>query len=197
MANKLQQRFPMIRSREQILLEIQENEHLRNEFRAWEPEQQELFLDIFTGAAGVKMLYDGYFKIVLDPEVHPERLERILSLLLQQQVKILTVLPNEGVKIADEGSLLIMDIVVRLADGSIANVECQKNGYAFPGQRAACYSADLLMRQYRRERRRARRPAESFPTAISKVCIRLFFMRKARPNSGILPAATSTAAARS
>ena len=56
MANKLQQRFPMIRSREQILLEIQENEHLRNEFRAWEPEQQELFLDIFTGAAGVKML---------------------------------------------------------------------------------------------------------------------------------------------
>ena len=120
MANKLQQRFPMIRSREQILLEIQENEHLRNEFRAWEPEQQELFLDIFTGAAGVKMLYDGYFKIVLDPEVHPERLERILSLLLQQQVKILTVLPNEGVKIADEGSLLIMDIVVRLADGSPA-----------------------------------------------------------------------------
>ena len=108
MANKLQQRFPMIRSREQILLEIQENEHLRNEFRAWEPEQQ---------------------------------------------VKILTVLPNEGVKIADEGSLLVMDIVVRLADGSIANVECQKNGYAFPGQRAACYSADLLMRQYRREKK--------------------------------------------
>ena len=51
MANKLQQRFPMIRSREQILLEIQENEHLRNEFRAWEPEQQELFLDIFTGGS--------------------------------------------------------------------------------------------------------------------------------------------------
>ena len=105
-------------------------------------------------------------------------LERILSLLLQQQVKILTVLPNEGVKIADEGSLLIMDIVVRLADGSIANVECQKNGYAFPGQRAACYSADLLMRQYRRERRRARRPAESFPTAISKVWYTIIFYEK-------------------
>ena len=42
------------------------------------------------------------------------------------------VLPNEGVKIAEEGSLLIMDIVVQLGDGSIANVECQKNGYAFP-----------------------------------------------------------------
>ena len=178
MANKLQQRFPMIRSREQILLEIQENEHLRNEFRAWEPEQQELFLDIFTGAAGVKMLYDGYFKIVLDPEVHPERLERILSLLLQQQVKILTVLPNEGVKIADEGSLLIMDIVVRLADGSIANVECQKNGYAFPGQRAACYSADLLMRQYRREKKESAKAGRKFSYRDIKSVYTIIFYEK-------------------
>ena len=45
-----------------------------------------------------------------------------------------------------------MDIVVQLADGSIANVECQRIGYKFPGQRAACYSADLLLRQYKRVR---------------------------------------------
>ncbi len=42
-----------------------------------------------------------------------------------------------------------MDIVVELEDGSIANVEAQKIGYAFPGQRSACYSADLLLRQYK------------------------------------------------
>lgn len=59
-------------------------------------------------------------------------------------------LPNDSTRIADESSLLIMDIVVELEDGSIANVECQKIGYAFPGQRAACYSADLLLRQYKR-----------------------------------------------
>ena len=123
MANKLQKRFPMIRSREQILCEIQGDPYLSGEFLSW------------------------------DPDVHPERLERLLSLLLRQDVKILMVLPNEGVKIAEEGSLLIMDIVVQLGDGSIANVECQKNGYAFPGQRAACYSSDLLMRQYRRVRK--------------------------------------------
>ena len=35
-------------------------------------------------------------------------------------------------------------------DRSIANVEVQRIGYAFPGQRSACYSADLLMRQYKR-----------------------------------------------
>ena len=32
----------------------------------------------------------------------------------------------------------------------VANVEVQKVGYLFPGQRSACYSADLLLRQYKR-----------------------------------------------
>ena len=49
-------------------------------------------------------------------------------------------------------SLLITDIVVELEDGSIANVEIQKIGYHFPGQRSACYSADMLLRQYKRIR---------------------------------------------
>ena len=30
------------------------------------------------------------------------------------------------------------------------NVEVQKIGYSFPGQRSACYSSDLLLRQYKR-----------------------------------------------
>lgn len=37
-----------------------------------------------------------------------------------------------------------------MEDGSLANVEMQKQGYKFPGQRSACYSADLLLRQYQR-----------------------------------------------
>ena len=45
-----------------------------------------------------------------------------------------------------------MDIVVELEDHSIANVEVQKIGYKFSGQRSACYSADLLLRQYKRVR---------------------------------------------
>lgn len=42
--------------------------------------------------------------------------------------------------------------VVQLEDGSIANLEIQKIGYYFPGERSACYSADLLLRQYKRVR---------------------------------------------
>ena len=55
----------------------------------------------------------------------------MLSLILCQQVKILQVLPNDSTRIADESSLVIMDIVVELEDHSIANVEVQKIGYKF------------------------------------------------------------------
>ena len=67
-----------------------------------------------------------------------------------QEVKVKEVLANESIQVAAEHSLLIMDIVVQMEDGSIANVEVQKISYRFPGQRAACYSADLLLRQYKR-----------------------------------------------
>ena len=45
-----------------------------------------------------------------------------------------------------------MDILVRFDDGSYCNVEVQKIGYAFPGERCACYSSDLLLRQYKNAR---------------------------------------------
>lgn len=81
-----------------------------------------------------------------------QRLEEFLSLVLGQQVKILKVIPNDSARIADESSLVVMGIVVEMEDHSIANVEVQKMGYRFPGQRSACYSADLLLRQYKRVR---------------------------------------------
>jgi len=67
-------------------------------------------------------------------------------------VKIKQLLPGDSTRLADEVSLLVTDIIVELADHSIANVEIQKIGYHFPGQRSACYSADLLLRQYKRLR---------------------------------------------
>ena len=72
--------------------------------------------------------------------------------MLGKELKVHRALPNEGTRILDEGSLVIMDIVVEMGDGSIADVEIQKIPYLFPGERAACYSADLLLRQYKRVR---------------------------------------------
>ena len=150
MANILQKYFPMIRTREEVWQEISEKEKLLEIYRQWNREQQEEFLNFCTGNRGIKILYDAFFKEILNPESAPERLEEFLSLILEQKVKILKVLPNDTVRIADESSLVIMDIVIEMEDHSIANVEVQKIGYLFAGQRSACYSADLLLRQYKR-----------------------------------------------
>ena len=148
--SKLKQYFPMIREREDIKQEIRENPKLLEKYREWDEEQQEEFLDYCTGVKGVKVLYDAFFKEIMNPENTPERLNELLSLLLGQSVTIKRVLPGDSTRLADEQSLLIMDILVELADTSLANVEVQKIGYRFPGQRSACYSSDLLLRQYKR-----------------------------------------------
>lgn len=102
-------------------------------------------------------------------------MEDFLSLVLKQRVKVMQVLPPDSTRIADESSLLIMDIVVELSDGSVANVEVQKIGYRFPGERCACYSADLLLRQYKRVREEwDRKTAEEVPVPrkFSYQCIK-------------------------
>lgn len=148
----LQQYFPVIRDRQDILDEIHNNTNLLSKFNLLDNEQQNEFLDFCSGAKGAKILYDSFFKEIMNPEYAPERLNEFLSLILGKDVKIIEILPADSTRIASETSLLIMDIVIQLNDNSIANVEIQKIGYLFPGQRCACYSADLLLRQYKRIR---------------------------------------------
>lgn len=152
MTNKLKEHFPMIREREELLGIIRENESLNSMFCSWDEERQQEFLDFCTGVKGIKVLYDPFVKEALNPEYDPNNLEQMLSILLNRKVKIKQILPNDSTRIADEGALIVTDIIVELEDGSIANVEIQKIGYLFPGQRSACYSADMLLRQYKRVR---------------------------------------------
>ena len=154
MTNKLKEHFPMLRDREELVEIIQKNEKLKFTFESWEGEKQQEFLDLCTGVKGLKVMYDPYFKEATNPEYYPERLENFLSITLKRKVKIRNILPNDSTRISDETSLLITDIIVELEDGSIANVEIQKIGYYFPGERSACYSADMLLRQYKRTRER-------------------------------------------
>lgn len=153
--NRLKDYFPIIREREDIRNEINNTPKLYELFNEWNPIQQEMFLDFCSGVKGAKLLYDSFFKEIMSLEYAPERLNELLSLILGEPVTIKEMLPNDSTRIADETSLVILDIVdivVQLKDSSIANVEVQKIGYMFPGQRAACYSADLLLRQYKRVR---------------------------------------------
>ena len=150
--NRLKNYFPLIRERGELLAEIKEHPKMRAIFEEWSLDEREEFLNFCTGVKGMKILYDSFFKETMNVEYASERLEDFLCVLLKRKVKIVRVLPNDSTRIADETSLLITDIVVELEDGSLANVEIQKIGYTFPGARSACYSADMLLRQYKRVR---------------------------------------------
>ncbi len=152
MANLLRKHFPLIREREDVLRDIRGKQELQIMFEGWSRERKDEFLDFCTGVRGVKLLYDSFFKEILNPEYDVSRINDFLSSILKRKVKVLHALPNDSVRIASEGTLLITDLVVQFEDGSVANIEVQKIGYLFPGERAACYSADLLLRQYRRVR---------------------------------------------
>ncbi|MCM1171257.1 MAG: Rpn family recombination-promoting nuclease/putative transposase [Clostridium sp.] len=153
MTNILKKHFPMIRERQELIDYIYSKPDLKLLYESWKVERQKEFLDFCSGVSGMKLTYDGFFKEIMNPELHPERLESFLSCILGEgRIKILRVLPNDSSRLADESSLVVMDIVVELEDGQIINVEIQKHGYKFPGQRSACYSSDLLLRQYKRIR---------------------------------------------
>lgn len=115
-----------------------------------QPPDQGLRLLFCIAVRGLNITYDRVFKFVFDPGIHPERLEDFLQQCLKRDLRIVEVVPNESGRLAQEGSLMVMDVIVRLETGEVVNVEIQRVGYLFPGQRCACYSSDLVMRQYSR-----------------------------------------------
>ena len=137
-------------SREEAIALLQEDFETYQKFLTFPLEEQENVISFIQGQHGLKITLDTFFNHVLSPTNHPDRLESLLSCLLGQDVHIKTVLPREGNKLAESSSLVIMDIIVELADGSITDIEMQKIGYLFPGERSSCYVADFIMRQYNR-----------------------------------------------
>ena len=150
--NSLRGYFPMLKTKEEVMAAINQNRKLKSVFNSWRTNAQQEFIDFCTGQRGIKILYDSFFKEVFNPEYAPERLNRLLSVILGMKVRIIQVLPLDSTRMGDETSLVTMDIVVELEDKSIVNIEMQKIGYFFPGQRSACYSSDLILRQYKRIR---------------------------------------------
>nr|WP_300849051.1 hypothetical protein [uncultured Schaedlerella sp.] len=65
----------------------------------------------------------------MNPETVPERLEEFLALILGKDIKIKCVLPTDNRRIADKGSLLIMDILIELEDESLANLKRKRPEY--------------------------------------------------------------------
>lgn len=100
------------------------------------------------GNRGLKVTYNPFFQHIFVPIWHPERLDSLLSAILNQQVHVRKVLPRERHRISEDSSLIIMDILVQVSDDSLVNVEMQRIRYEFPGERCFCYGANLLLRQF-------------------------------------------------
>ena len=139
-------------TKEETLELLRRSPGLYRSYRALNDSWKEQFLDFCQGKKSLPLTYDPFFKYLFDPELHRERLSRFISSLLGFQVRILHVLPGEDRLIEGE-SYLIMDLLAEAEDGSLYNVEVQKQAYAFPAERISCYSADLVMRQYMRAKR--------------------------------------------
>ena len=105
------------------------------------------WFDRFTGKKTLPLLYDPFFKMIFNPVESRARLSELVSCILGQHVTVIEVFPDTSYAFVN--SFVIMDMVVRLDDGSITNIEIQKVPYDFPAARISCYSADLVLRQFR------------------------------------------------
>ncbi len=138
------------RLREEILKQIYADPQAHLMFEHLTVQEQQVLLEFCMGNRSLKITYDPFFQNIMHPVKHPDRLNRFLSQVLEQKVSVKRILPREGVRLSVESSLMIMDLLVELSDGSLVNVEMQKVGYHFPMERTFCYGADLLVRQYDR-----------------------------------------------
>lgn len=146
--NRLPLELQKPRLRHEVLQQIHSDPQTSLAFQQLEPEAQEALIQFCIGNRGLKITYDPFFHRIFDPERYPERLNQLLSSILKQSVKVIKILPREGIRLTENASLVIMDILVETSDGSLINVEIQKSGYLFPVQRSFCYGADMLARQY-------------------------------------------------
>ena len=131
------------------LEEAMKQKHLYADYALLDETWKKRFDDYMTGKKTMPLTYDPFFKCMFHPDRHPDWLSHLLSAIIGEPVTVESVLPSENTAISVD-SLLIMDIVVRLSDGSLANVEIQKIPYMYTAERISCYSSDLLMREYSR-----------------------------------------------
>lgn len=135
-------------SEEDAINLLKSNEATYSKFLLMDKKYQDLIILFMTGRQSIKITYDPIFKKTFDIDCHKDRLEALLSSILGFVIHIEQILNNEGIRLHEKATFVVMDIICRDKSGSIINVEMQKLGYDFPGERASCYNADMVMREY-------------------------------------------------
>ncbi len=134
----------------QVLEQLGKNPAAYSVYCSLPEKYQKDFLDFCTGKTSLYLCYDTFFHYVFDTSLHQDRIEDLLGALLGQKIHIMEVLPREGSQLSETGSFVVVDLLVRLENQSLVNLEIQKSGYHFPASRMDCYCSDLIMREYNR-----------------------------------------------
>ena len=142
------QLFPT-RTEKECLTELRKHPRSYFAYQNMTQEWKNRFLGFMEGKKTLPLTYDPFFKKLFNPDIYPERLSSLISSIIGTKVTIQCILSNED-SMLPSTSLLLLDILVELEGGSIANVEILKIPYTFPGERMSCYSSDLMLRQYTR-----------------------------------------------
>ena len=94
-----------------ILQELKKSPVFYGRYQALNNDWKQRFMDFCTGRKTLPLTYDPFFKRIFHPDIHPDRLSRLLSSLLNRQVRVIRILPTEET-LLEGGALLIMDILV-------------------------------------------------------------------------------------
>ena len=127
---------------------INEDQELRTKWDVLPKAAKEMLKSIDAGERTPNLLRDIMFKGVFNPEIHPDWLSRLVGAILGKDVRIIKVLPVEGIYISEYSKGVLFDIMVEFEDGEIAIVEVQRRGVEMPPERPVVYSANAVVRQY-------------------------------------------------
>ncbi len=109
---------------------------------------QEEFHQIEQGKRLPDLGSDVVFKKVFDPDIHKERIEKLLTLIYQEEFEVGASFKQQIPKATVFSKDTIHDVVARLATGGMANLEMQVLAQEFIVERMDIYASDMILLQY-------------------------------------------------
>ena len=112
-------------------------------------ETQATLQDVFDGKASPALYSDVIAKGILNPDVHPDRLNFLLRRIVNDDtIDVDKSAGNEMFKRSIYAKTMISDIPAWLKDGRLSDVEMQKVAQEFIFTRTELYASDMLLLQY-------------------------------------------------
>lgn len=111
-------------------------------------EIREKFEQMEAGLRLPDMTADLPFKRIYDAEVHPERISYLLQLIFGEEFTVSGSVREEMLGTSIYSKKSILDVLARLSNQGIADVEMQVVAQEFIVQRSELYAADMIVMQY-------------------------------------------------